>query len=259
MSTIKTLSQFFYGTTVTTQNRSIDFDEGGGELRATLKVGTYSATEYVAEWQRALRESGSQAYVCSLNRSTQRMTISAPNPFSLLNGTGSRLGTSAWTMAGFTTGFNQTGLSSYEGPNRVGKRYVCQYPVSDYVAPEHVIVKESATVNDTPAGITQQVSFGDGIRVSLNIRVITNKTGLKMKPFYENATGISDAMDFVAYLLTKGRLEFMPDWETPANFVKCYLESTREDRDAKRFILKNMKVPDFYETGVLTFRKVLNE
>lgn len=257
MSTIKTLSQFFYGTTVTTLNRSVDFSEGGPEIKATLRVGTYSLTEYALEWQRALREAGSQAYIVTLNRSTQKLTISAPNPFSLLRSSGSRVGTSAWQMAGFGTGPDLAGFSAYTGPNICGKRYVTQYVVSDYVAPEHIIVKESATVNSTPSGLVQQTSFGDGKRIELNIRVITNKLGLKLTPFFENATGIVDAMDFVAYLLDKGRVEFMPDWETPANFEKCYLESTKDDRDAKRFVLKNMKVPDFYETGVLTFRKVL--
>lgn len=257
MSTLKTLSRFFYGTTVTIYNRSIDFDEGGPELQATLKVGTYSLTEYAAEWQRALREAGSQAYIVSLNRSTQKITVSAPNPFTLLRGTGSRVGTGAWVMGGFGAGSDLTGANSYLSPNICGKRYDPQYLLFNYVAPEHSIVKEQATVNSTPAGIVQQASFGDGVRIEMNIRVITNKTGLKLSPFVENANGISDALEFISYLLTKGRVEFMPDKDTPASFTKCYLEGTREDRDAKKFTLKNMKVPDFYETGDLIFRKVL--
>ncbi len=257
MSTIKTLSQFFYGTTVTTLNRSVDFNEGGAEIKATLRVGTYSVTEYAQEWQRAMREAGTQAYVVSIDRATQKISISAPNPFALLRQTGSRVGTGAWQMAGFGTGPDLSGLTSYVSPNICGKKYVVQYPISDYIAPEHIIVKESATVNSTPSGLVQQTSFGDGKRIEMNIRVITNKIGLKMAPFFENVNGIGDAMDFVAYLLDKGRVEFMPDRDNPSNFEKCYLEATKDDRDGRRFVLKNMKVPDFYETGVLTFRKVL--
>lgn len=257
MSTIKTLSKFYYGTTVSTLNRSIDFDEGGGELQATLKVGTYSVTEYAAEWQRALREAGSQAYVVSFDRSTQKLTVSAPNPFTLRRGTGSRLGTSAWVMSGFGLGLNLTGANNYTAAGICGKKYEPQYILSDYVSAEHSIVKESATVNTTPAGLSQQVSFGEGKRIEMNIRVITNETGLKLEPFFENSNGVDDALDFIAYILTKGRVEFMPNKAAPNSFTKCFLEGTREDRDGKKFILKNMKVPDFYETGTLIFRKVL--
>lgn len=258
MSKIVTLSRFFYGTTVTIQNRSIDFDEGGPELQATLKVGSYSLTEYAAEWQRALREAGTQAYVVTLNRATQKITASAPLNFTLRANTGSRVGTGAWLMAGFTTAANYTGANSYLAPNIAGKKYDVQYPVNDYVADGDNIVKENATVNSTPAGLVQQVSFGEGSRVQMNIRVITNQTGLKGDLYFENANGISDAKDFMAYLLTKGRVEFMPDKNTPASFVKCFLESTKEDKDARKYILKNMGVPEFYETGTLTFRKVLS-
>jgi hypothetical protein len=257
MSTIKTLSRFYFGTSVTSLNRSIDFNEGGPELKATLKVGTYSLTEYAAEWQRALREAGSQAYVVSLNRTTQKITVSAPSNFSLLRGTGSRIGSSAWVMSGFGLGADLVGTNTYAAASICGQRYDPQYILADYVSPDHSIVKEDATSSATPAGLAQIVSFGDGLRIEMNIRVITNKTGMKLTPFVENTNGISDAMNFISFLMTKGRVEFIPDKDTPASFVKCYLESTREDRDGKKFTLKNMKVPDFYETGVLTFRKVL--
>lgn len=257
MSTLRTLSRFFYGHTVTTQNRSIDFDEGGSELRATLKVGTYSATEYAAEWQRAIREAGSQAYVVSLSRSTQKLTVSAPLNFTLRRGSGSRLGTSAWSMAGFGSGADLGPSTAFTAANITGKRYDPQYKVFDYTDPDHSIVKENATAADTPAGLVQKVSFGDGTRIEMNIKPVTNITGLTNDGFINNSNGVSDLLDLISYLMTGGRVEFMKDKDTPSQFVKCYLESTKQDRDAKKFTLSNMKVPDFYETGTLVFRKVL--
>lgn len=257
MSKIVTLSRFYFGTTVSTQNRSIDFNEGGSELQATLKVGAYSVTEYAAEWQRALREAGTQAYVVAFNRTTQKITVSAPLSFTLLRATGTRLGTSTWTMSGFGTGLDLTGTNSYLAPNICGQRYDVQFPVNNYTDEVDSIVKENATVNTTPAGLVQMVSFGDGTRVEMNIRVITNKLDLKNANFVENANGVSDARNFMAYLLTKGRVEFMKDKTVPSAFLKCFLEGTKEDKDGRKFVLKNMKVPDFYETGTLTFRKVL--
>lgn len=257
MSKITTLSQFFYGTTVTISNRSIDFDEGGSELRATLRVGVYSASEYAAEVQRAMREAGTQAYLTAFNRTTGRLSISAPSNFTLRRATGTRIGTSAWVMMGFGLGINLTGSNGYMSAGQMGSRYRCQYPVSEYTDPTHNIIKENSNVNSTPVGIVQQVSFGDGIRITMNIRLITNRTGLKTTPFFENATGITDFMTFIKFAMTKGRVEFMPDVASPGSFQKCYLESTKDDKDARRFVLKNMKDPEYYESGELTFRKVL--
>ena len=257
MSTIKTLSRFYFGTAISSTNRSLDFSEGGPELQATLKVGSYSATEYAAEWQRALREAGSQNYVVSFNRTTQKLTVSAPLSFELLRGTGTRIGSGPWAMSGFGTGADLTGANTYTATNICGERYDPQYILADFVSDEDSVVKESATVNTTPAGLVQQVSFGESFRVEMNIRVITDILGLKNANFIENANGISDARNFIAYLLTKGRVEFMRDKDTPTEYIKCFLESTKEDKEGRRFVLKNMGVPDFYETGVLVFRKVL--
>jgi len=257
MSKITTLSQIFYGTTVTINNRAIDFDEGGPELQATLRVGSYSATEYAAEFQRAMREAGTQAYVVIFNRATQKITLTAPSNFTLRRSTGTRLGTSAWVMSGFGLGANLTGTNSYTAANIMGSVYKCQYPVADYLDPEHNVIKEASNVNSTPVGIVQQASFGDGIRITADIRLITNRTGLKNTPFYENVNGVADFMAFIRFAMTKGALEFMPDVATPSYFVKCYLEGTKQDKDGRRFALENMSDPEFYRSGTLTFRKVL--
>lgn len=256
MSKIVTISKFFYGTTVTVMNRSIDFSEGGPELQATLRVGAYTAQDYVAEFQRALRLAGSQLYICTLDRTTRQMTISAPLNFSLLSNSGSRLATSAYPMAGFSTAADFTGANSYTGTLGLGSEYVTQYPVGEYLDPDDNIVKEQGTVNVTPDGILSQISFGEVPRAEMNIRLITD-LDLKNKPFVFKANGIMDAKSFLAYLLTKGRVEFMKDRDLPNVFFKCFLESTAEDRSALRVVLKNMDTPNIYETGRLTFRKVI--
>lgn len=260
MSKITTNSRIFYGTTVTILNRSIDFDEGGSELQATLKVGAYSLTEYAAEVQRALREAGTQAYTVALNRTSRKLTIAAPVNFTLRSNTGTRAGTAAWAMMGFSTAANKTGSNSYLADSGAGSEYVCQYPVDKYLAFDDNEVSENATVNVTPAGIVQMVDFGVGARAEMNIRLITNLELYEKcanPSFVYNATGVTDAKNLLKYLRTKGRVEFMPDKDTPSSFTKCFLESSADDRDATRWELKNMKTPDVYETGRLTFRKVL--
>jgi len=257
MSTIKTLSAFWYGIRITNENKYIDFDEGSGELIAVLNLGDYSHTEFAVEIARAMKVAGTQNYSCSLNRVTRKLTIYAPLAFDLLTNSGSHTSNAAWDMIGMDTVADKTGLSSYLADSQTGIEYITQYPVDKYTSPEHSLVKEYSSVNVAASGVTQAVHFGDGSRPQMNIRVITDKIGLKIDPFFENANGIDAALDLMKYLITKGKVEFMPDKDQTTVFYKLILESTREARDGTDFTLKNMKVPDFYETGDLVFRKVL--
>jgi hypothetical protein len=255
MSTITTLSAFTYGHTVTLDNRSVDFSEGGPEIQGNLEVGNYSLEEYAAEWERMLNTFGTFTYTVSVDRSTGKLQFTASSSVTFLAGTGTRIGTGAWEMAGFDPS-DQLG-TSFQSDNRSGKLYRPQYLLDNYTSPDHYKVKESAAVNISASGQVQVLSFGDGSRMKCNIKAITNKTGLKIDPWYENASGISDALDFLEYIITKGKVEFMPDIDTPNTFFKLLLDSTKEDRSGVAFELKNMKTPDVYESGDLTFREVL--
>lgn len=257
MSTIKTLSSFFYGTLVTSENYAIDFDEGGPELNASLTKGSYTLTEYAAEVQRALREAGNLLYSVSFNRLTRKLTVSAPSTFNLRTNTGSRAISSAFTMIGFSLISDHTGLSSYLAENQVGKEYITQMPVDKYVAPEHSIVKEGATVNTSVTGVTQIVHFGEGSRPKMNIRGITNKLGMTMPVWYENANGVANALDFYNFLINKNKIEFMPDKDQKNTFYKLFLESSDADKSGIELELQNM-APDWYQTGLLVFRKVIS-
>lgn len=257
MSTIKTLSKFYYGHKITVLNRSLDFKEsaGGTELKATLLVGDYTPTEFAAEVARALNVAGSQTYTVVFNRTTRKIQITAANPFWLLAASGSRVGTGVWPLLGFTVDVNNT--TNAIAPLTSGKEYRCQYPLFKYTSIEHNGVKESASVQVSAVGVTQLISFGDGARVEMGIRLITNKTGLKNSPFYENTNGVSDALDFLKYITSKNKVEFMADVDAVNSFDKLILESTPESRNGTEFMLKNMKTTDVYETGDYVFRKVL--
>lgn len=255
MSTILTLSKFYYGHLVNSTNKSLDFNEGGSELQASLKVGAYSLTEYGAEIQRAMRAVGSQNYVVALDRVTRKFTISAPSNFTLLASTGSRIGTGCWSLLG-ATATNKTGTNTYTLENGSGSVYSPQYYIFDYLAEADNIVLEDATVDATPLGIAQVSKFGDGARITMNIRLISNLLTIKNTGFIPSATGKADFMTFMTNLMNKGRVEFMPDVGTTSQFTKCYLESTKDDKEARRFALKQMTM-DVFESGLLIFRKVL--
>lgn len=256
MTKITTLSLFYFGTTVTLENRDLDFDEGSGIISTSLKVGDYSLTELAAELARALTVAGTQVYSATVDRVTRRITVSAPGSFSISANTGPNYGTSAWPLLGWPKSADYGPATGFLGPNGVGKAYKTQYPVDNYVSDEHHLRKEQATVNATPGGVVQLVSFNDTRIIEMNIRVITPKLGLRMTPFFENANGVQDFLEFIEYAMTKARIEFMPDADDPSDYKIVYLNTTPESSSGTEFNLKNMGAPDYYMSGLLTFRKV---
>ena len=256
MSKITTRSKFYYGHRVTILNRSLDFKEGAGpELQATLKVGDYTITEFALEVARAMNVAGSQTYTVTFDRDNRLMEISAAAAFTVLFATGSRVGTSVGPLLGMGGDVGPSTL--IVATSESGKSYQTQYPVDKYLAPEHNAVKESSSVNVSAVGVTQLITFGDGLRIEMDIRVITNKTGQKNSLFLNNSNGIADALDFMSYIISKSKVEFMPDVDDSNNFVKLILESTPDSKNGTEFSILNMKTPDVYRTGVLIFRKVL--
>lgn len=259
MSKITTLSTFYYGFTVTKENYSINFNEGAGELTAYVKIGDYTAEQYVDAVATAMTLAGTQTYTGSFNRTTRRMTISAPSNFSLLANTGSQTSVGIWVMSGYSTASDKTGANTYLAEGVAGSVYKTQMPFNKYIALEDYEVKESAVVNLSTSGIVQTLQFGDGQRMQCNIRGASNLTGVKNHNYYENVTGIQDLRNFLKYLITKAKIEFMPDADVPGTFYNLLLESSDKDKNGTSFTLKNMDgANNYYESGVMIFRKVIS-
>lgn len=258
MSKITTLSTFYYGFIVTKDNNLINFSEGGPQLTATLPINDYTATEYAAEIQTQLRLAGTQDYVCTFNRTTRRITISAPLNFSLLTNTGSQQAVAIWDMAGFTIASDKTGANTYTGENAAGDEYRPQLTLAQYLSLDDNLVKESASVNISANGVVQVLEFGDGRRMECVIRGATNKVGTKNPLFFENVNGISDFRRFMRFLVTKSKLEFMPDVANRSEFYSLLLDSSGSNQRGTSFEIRNMRgANDYFEAGPLTFREVI--
>lgn len=260
MSYLPKLSVFYYGILITKANQNMNFDEGGGELTAVLPIGDYTHSEIVVEIAKAFTLAGAQDYTCTFNRTTRKITIAAPLTFDLLTNTGSQVGTSPWTLFGYNTAADQTGAITYTAANAAGSEYRPQIILGDYIQPEDYEVKESAVVSMSTNGIVQTLQFGDGQRMQCNIRGATDLTNqLTNDLFYENATGVADFRTFMKYLITKSKIEFMPDVDTRSTFHKLLLESTPADKSGTKFTIKNMDgAQKHFESGTLMFRKVIS-
>lgn len=258
---IDTYSLFYYGHTVTEDNQNFPLDEGSGEINAILSVGGYSLSDFVNELQRALNEASGigNNYVCSVNRDTRRITISADSNFDILSSSSTLVDVSVFELAGFDTGSDKTGSNSYIGENGSGSVYEPQFKLQSYSPFENRQESSSAVVNQSASGRVEVVKYGLNKFMSANITLANDYDNSKAGFIKDNPSGVSDLRDFLAYCITKNPIEFIEDESNTSSFQECILESTRADRKGTGFELRellNRKLAGYYESGDLTFRLI---
>lgn len=255
---LTTHSRFYFGYEVTADNNLLDLDEGSGEITVELDIGSYTLTDFVAEIERALNENEDTTldYTVSVNRVTRIITIAASATFDLLVATGSTIGQTVFTLAGFT-GADRTGAATYNGNAASGSEYVTQFILQDHVPFDNYKGAAEGVVNKAASGKVEVVSFGDEEFMEANFKYVTNyNIGGHIR---YNATGVENLRTFMEFLRTKAPVEFMPDENDQATFFKMILESTPQDSKGLKYKLKELYdkgLPGFFDTGRLVFRKV---
>jgi hypothetical protein len=253
---MKTWSVIYYGHTITSANYLLDFSEGFGELTAELRPGKYSFNDLGLEIKRALDEAGVFTYSVVINRATQSYTISATGTFSLLVTTGTHIGSSPFSLMGFT-GADRTGASTYTGETS-GSTYYPQFKLQNYVGSEDLRTSIDASINEAASGELEIVTYGLKKRVEFNLRFITNipMDGVIVK---NNPTGLEEARLLMQYLITKAPIEIMYDIADTNTFETLILDSNTEDSKGTAYRLRELYdrgLPDIFETGVMKFRVI---
>lgn len=253
-----TLSKFHFGHTVTSLNNSIDFDEGAGELQATLNPGDYSLEEYAVEIKRVMDSAGALTYTVGIARSTGILTISSTSNFTLRSLTGTRSGTGAWAMMGFSILANKTGASTYNGDSRSGSVYLPQALLEDHIASENYVEKTDAVVNESASGRVQVVTFGTTNFTEFNIKYANDYTQPNCVQNIESqVSGVANLRAFMDYIVTKAKFEFMPNRADANTFYKVILESNEKSRNGTAYQLNELKnAPGYFSTGKMRLRVV---
>jgi hypothetical protein len=252
---LDTFSIFYYGFEITDSSRYISFDEGGGELTATLTMGSYTPTDIATEAQTALNAAGALTYTVTFNRSTRTFTIAATGTFSLLVSSGTS-GASAFSMFGFT-GTDRTSAATYTG-GVAGSEYRPQFILQDHISTDNFQKLVSPKVNKAANGSVEVVRFGTEKFLQVNLKYITNKESDGRVIKY-NASGVSDAQYFMRWITLKKEVEFMPSISDRSTYQSFILESTPDDKDGTGYKLKELYdkgLPNFFETGPLVFRLI---
>lgn len=256
---INTFSIFYYGHNITSDNLNLPFDEGSGEISAELTIGSNTLSEFVVNLENALNASSvSRVFSVSVDRSTRLITISADGVFDLLTLTGSTVGTSCFTLAGFTLTADLMGQSSYTGSFGSGSVYEPQFMLQSYVDKENFVESASASVNESASGNVEVVRFGERLFYEFDIKFITNLT-MDGKVIKNNPTGLEDARLFLREITTRNKFEFIPNIDDKNTFDKVILEQIPGNQTATGFKLKELftqNLPNIYETGIIKLRVV---
>jgi hypothetical protein len=257
---LTTHSAFYYGHDVDSTNNLIDFNEGSGELTATIAIGNYTLTDFAAAVESAMNTAGTFTYTVTVNRTNRKLTIATSDGnFSLLASTGTSTASGAWSLMGFNP-TDKTGAMTYTSDSGSGSSYTTQFILQDYIASSDWQGSSNVTVNKPASGNRVEViKFGDENFMQCEFKFITDITQPSGGPVRNRASGVSDFRTFVRQLINKTPIEFMPDEATPSTYEKMLLESTTASKDGVAYKLReryDIGLPGYYDSGVMVFRVI---
>ncbi len=254
---LRTISKFYYGFTITADNNKISFNEGAAELIATLSIGSYTLTDIVAEVKRAMDIAGALTYTVSVNRSTRIITIAAGSTFALLTTSGSTVTVSAFGVIGFS-GADKTGASTYSGGTAVGTSYTPQFKLQDFISSDDWQEAVDAVINKSASGTNLEVvKFGDQSFTQFSIKWITDLAQRTGSPITNDPSARANVRAFLNHLISKAPFEFMPDAALPTTFQKLIFESSPDSQTGIGYKLKektDSRLSDYFDTPILKMR-----
>lgn len=248
---IKTRSAFTYGFLVNYDNDSFMLSIGIWSQLAKIKHGTYSFTEYAAAVQTAIADwvalyGSGEVFTVTANRDRTLNIVSDSSSFTI---DPSLVGAaiSACPMLGITTALTGTDVTT----GLSGSEYVPQYYLQEYVSLDSNLEYENSSENISASGIIEAVVYNSLRRMECNIKFITD---LEMSGSIDNnPTGYQDAVDFMTYCITKGKIEFIPDVNDRSTFHTLILEKASGSFAFK--IKEESEFKHIYQTGNLRFRE----
>lgn len=251
---IDTYSAFLYGFEITPSNRRLDFNEGSGEITATIAPGKYTAAQLIAEVQAALNDAGNFTYTVTFNRTTRKITIASSSAVTFLCSTGTNvaLGLSAYSALGFNA-TNRTSVTSALADNAIGSVYLPQYKLQDFVSHEDSRAQRFDTRTVTASGKVQIQTFGVDRFFEFSIKYATNIKQPASGPILNNSSGVNNLRSFMQWLITGAAVDFIPDSAAVSTYHPIVLESNQgtEYKLTEQF---SRGLVGYWETPVLKFR-----
>lgn len=256
---INTYSKFYYDLEVTSDNKYLDFDEGSGEITATIPTGFYTLTDLAQAVEDELNDVGSDVYTITVNRDTRKITIATSGTVDLLWDTGTNSASTIGALIGFNTASDDTNQTSIQSDNALGSVYEPQFKLQDYVSEADYRMLRSATKNKSASGLVEVLDFGTDRFFEFSIKFATNIKQPSGGPIVDNSSGVEDLENFMQWIMRGGFVEFMPDKDTESTYYRLSLESSSGDSNGLGYKLQEQYargLTGYFESGLLKFRVV---
>jgi len=256
---LDTFSAFNFGHVVTDANKFINFNEGSGELSASIAIGDFTLGEYAVAVATAMNTVAVvNVYTVTVNRPGETLTIVGDTgAFDLLISSGSQVASGAFTLMGFT-GADLTGLLTYTG-ERSGTQFRPQTKLNDYTPKENFKDFIQPTVNESASGVLEVVSFGRREFIEFSLPFITDIVPQDGKVIKSSTTGVADTNEFLEAITEKTKFEFVPSVLSAGTFIKVVLEKTAENNDGTGYKLRERiadNLPGYFRSGLITLRVI---
>jgi hypothetical protein len=251
---LKNQSLMLYGYSVDTTNQFVDFVSvnAGPTLTATVPIGTYSLTAYMAALASAFAAADpANTYTVTANRTiagnTQNRIIVASSGafFSILFATGPNAAASAAITMGFLAN-DYTGATTYTGAVSTGTAVIPLLTGYGWVSPNRW-QKAFGNVNVSATGVKEAIVFQ--IQKFFEVE------------FQHEPESIIDTVwqPWFQWAIQQQDFEFQADITDPTTLYQCTLEATEEAGDGLGFKMMEMlpEKPGLYQTGKLQFRVTL--
>jgi len=258
---ISTIPVFYFIDPVTSDNQLLNFVEpniSGDELLATVAIGARSMTNLMTAVEAGLNDAGANTYSVTFDRDTRIVTISGDDDFNLLVSSGSNVGLGVFSLLGFT-GADRTGTDTYDGDTAIGTEYIPQTLPQGFKSFDNNKEGILASVNEAADGTLEVVTFGNRSFMEFNLEWITDLSRSRGNFIENNQSALDQVNEFLTFAIRKIDMEFMEDRDTRGTFDTVLLESTPISRQGTGYELKeffNRKIQNYFETGILKFRKV---
>lgn len=252
---LNTMSSFIYGFDVNSTNENFNITINSTAYTVALDYGTYTIAEIITEIISKVKTATNETLDISVDHSTRAFTIShtALN-FELNISTGNT--NNFFSILGFT-GSDLTGASTYTSDSTYGIEFRPQVKLQDYSPFNNNQNLLYSTVSKSALGRTQVVNFGSEFFMRANIVLQTNETQASGGPIENQANGYDNLVTFMEYITKKNKIMFKEDRDS-STFTDCLLESSAGNQNGTGFTLVEYlrEFPEYYTTGLLTFRKV---
>jgi len=278
--TLKTQPVFYYGFEVTDECSWIDFKEGefGAEISFQLDIGTYTSEELRAALEVGMNTAGTLLYTVLFDRFIRKYTVLSDDYFEFLLGTGTNRDSSLLNCLGFGSypvwgeghlygdphlfyGNVDSGLFTIHAANfPAGLAFDPQFCIQDFLDADDNEELRDASVQEATNGDIEIIHFGVNNLYEFNFQYITNKKLPCGAPIRNNPTGVEEANSFMKWNIQRKVIEYMPDKNDPSEYHKIRFErGSKGGRGGTGYRLTELfkrKLPEFFETGKLTFRRL---